>query len=505
MKGSLLQIPIPNSIQDDSLIGSLFTLAKDSFVYLIGTVVVGLGNFILVPLYTRYLPPAEFGVYSLLDVTILVVVTITQLGLGVSYLKWYAEIGESKRADLLGSVLLVGTTSAIVGGSLVTIVMVSPLGGQWLQTEERSFAWIMAPIVMLENVQGLLLADLRARRKSVAFSLGGITRLLAIVGASLWFIVIQKEGVNGVFLGRLVGDGIGVLVLLFLCFHSAVPGFARSIIAPMIRYGLPLVWSAFMGMMLDASGRYFLGHYSTMEQVGFYGAAIKIGNIFQMLVYQPFGVAWGGLMFQIAKWPNARVIYSKILVYVFVISLSAAFILALFTSTLFAVFATETYAPAMAVFPLILLVRAINIMEYPAAIGIYLGGHTKYFGLIYSIGLAVNVAGNYVLTPAYGMFGAAWAWLVAWMTITLLMAWIGQRYYPLHYDWKLFAFPIILWGLFLMDNGKVLLGFREPIQFLLALIVVLGVGVFLARDVRNAYKYVIRERPGCEDSSGRSI
>ncbi len=480
----------------DPVLSAFFALAGDSAVYLAGSVVIGLGNFVLIPLYTRYLAPAEFGVYALVDVLILILVTVTQLGLGVSYLKWFADLGETQRGTILVSSLVSGLSAALLGGGLLSIAVAGPMGERWLQTADRGFAWTLVLIVALENVQGLFLSDLRARRKSVAFSASAVIRLLAIVGASLWFIVGQKQGVAGVFLGRLVGDGVSVLVLATFSLRSTRLGFAWPVVGSMVRYGLPLTWSALMGMLLDASGRYFLSHYSTMEQVGFYGAAIKIANVFQMLVNQPFGVAWGGLMFQIVKWPNARLVYSKILAYVFVLSLVIAFILVLFTPTLFAIFATAAYAPAMVVFPLILLVRAINIMEYPMAIGIYLAGRTKWFVLIYLVGVVINVLVNYLLVPTYGMFGAAWAWLVAWMVITGLMAWIGQHYYPLHYEWKLLLIPIVLWGFIFLGEHSLapdLANFYWPSRIVLALVVIFGVVGLLVQDFWLSRKRVLSE------------
>jgi O-antigen/teichoic acid export membrane protein len=475
-------------VEGDPLVKALFALAGDSLVYLAGAAMIGLGNFVLVPLYTRYLAPAEFGVYALVDISALILVTVTQLGFGVSYLKWFAKVGRLRRGELLGSTLTIGALAAIVGGGLLAMAIARPLGEQWLQTTDRGFAWMLLPMVVLENSQGLLLTDLRARRQAIAFSFSAVVRLLTIVGASLWFIVVQDQGIIGIFLGRLAGDGISVLLLTTFCLRSTAPRLAWSIVKPMALYGLPLVWSALIGIMLDASGRYFLSHYSTLEQVGFYSAAIKICNIFQMLVRKPFGVAWGGLMFQIIKWPNARMVYSKILAYVFVLSLAAALILVLFTPTLFAIFATAAYGPAMMVFPWILLVRAINIMEYPTAIGFYLSGRTKWFALIYSVGLGVNLAANYLLVPTYGMFGAAWAWLVAWAIITGLMAWIGQRHYPLHYEWKLLMLALCLWGLVLVVGRHHMSAKMTPGSLLTAagisLVVLVAVSLFLRRDFR---------------------
>ena len=498
MKLTRLRALLAEKGAGDPVLSALFTLAGDSAVYLAGSVMVGLGNFVLVPLYTRYLTPAEFGIYALVDVTILVLVTVTQLGLGVSYLKWFADLGEEQRDIILGSSLVLGILAALLAGSFLSIAVAGSLGERWLQTAERGFAWTLLPIIVLENVQGLFFSDLRARRKSFAFSASAAIRLLAILAASLWFIVAQRQRVAGVFLGRLVGDSIGVLMLATFSLRSIRLGFAWSVVSSMVRYGLPLTWSALMAMMLDASGRYFLSQYSTMEQVGFYGAAIKIGNIFQMLVNQPFGVAWGGLMFQIVKWPNARTIYSKIFAYVFLFSSASALILALFTPTLFAIFTTATYAPAMAVFPMILLVRAVNIMEYPTAIGIYLAGRTKWFAVIYSVGVGINVLANYLLVPIYGMFGAAWAWLVAWMVIIGLMARIGQCYYPLNYNWRSFLFPVVLWS-FIIASGQwflLVLDSYPLLQFLLAFQVVISVSALLVQDARATRKRLFQEKSG---------
>jgi len=83
----------------DPVMMALLALARDSLVYLAGAAMIGLGNFVLVPLYTRYLAPAEFGVYALVDIIVLILVTVTQLGFGVSYLKWFADVGRSRRGE----------------------------------------------------------------------------------------------------------------------------------------------------------------------------------------------------------------------------------------------------------------------------------------------------------------------------------------------------------------------------------------------------------------------
>lgn len=202
-------------------------------------------------------------------------------------------------------------------------------------------------------------------------------------------------------------------------------------------------------------------------------------------------------MFQIVKWPNARFVYSKILSYLLVVSLSTALLFVLFTPLLFSIFATDSYAAATAVFPFVLLVRAVQVMEYLTAVGIYLSGRTKHFALIYTIGLASNIAANYVVTPAYGMFGAAWAWLIAWMLITSLMLWVGHRYYPLDYYWKLALIPVTLWVLVLFNVWWLLpvLSVHLLVQLLLAFILIASVGLLLISDIRVGRKKIAEEKP----------
>src|SRR5690242_16047200 len=134
-----------------------------------------------------------------------------------------------------------------------------------------------------------------------------------------------------------------------------------------------------------------------------------------MLISQPFGIAWGGLMFHVVKWPNAREVYSKIFTYVLVVSLVVGLCISIFTEQLFHIFATKAYAPAMTIFPLVLLVRVVGILEYPAAIGIYLGERTHWFALIYSVGITLTLAGNIAFDRKYGFWGATGAWLFGWV------------------------------------------------------------------------------------------
>src|SRR6266853_5554182 len=104
---------------------ALVSLAGDSALYLAGGILVGLGNVVLIPLYTRLLPPRAFGVFALIDVVILMVVTVSLLRMDVSYLKWFADLSPEARKELLGSALLTGLTASTVDGAFLFLTAAS--------------------------------------------------------------------------------------------------------------------------------------------------------------------------------------------------------------------------------------------------------------------------------------------------------------------------------------------------------------------------------------------
>jgi O-antigen/teichoic acid export membrane protein len=479
---------LPERLKREPIGAALLSLASDSTVYLVGGVLIGLGNIVLVPLYTRTLSPREFGVYALIEVTVLLLVAISALKLDVSYLKWFADLVPSRRGELLGSTLLTGLGVSLLSGLILSFSVAGRLGEFWLRTSTHSYAWLLCPIVILENLQALLMTDLRARRRPVPYSVSGLLRLVGMVVASYYFLSIRQMGLHGLFLGRLIGDALAVGYLSIVCLRSVVWKVVPSLTVPMIRFGLPLIWSVFAVMLQDASGRYFLSRYGTLEEVGLLAAAIKIAGVFQMLVAQPFGVAWGGVLFQIVKGRDAQIIYSKILAYVYVVSLGMALILTIFAPTLFRVFTAPAYYSAIAFLPLILLVRAMNVIEQPAATGIYLSGETGIFAVIYSLTLALNLLLLYVLVPRYGATGVAWAWLLAWACVPILNLFVGQRTYRLSFNWKLALFPLLPWAFILPRLSPTLVIWRSAhfaIECALSGLVTLFTAGLLAYDFHS--------------------
>ncbi len=103
-------------------------MLADSAQYLVGPALLSLASVALVPLYTRQLTPAEFGVYALVDVSVLGLLIIASLGLNVAYLKWFAVAKPSEVPALFSEMLLAGGVAATILGAAFSFLVHIPLG-----------------------------------------------------------------------------------------------------------------------------------------------------------------------------------------------------------------------------------------------------------------------------------------------------------------------------------------------------------------------------------------
>jgi O-antigen/teichoic acid export membrane protein len=468
----------------------LQNLLGDSAQYFAGLVLMGVASTILLPLYMRYLSPAQFGLYALTEVTCLALIIVAGLGFNTSYLKWFAEENSRDSSRLLGSMLITSGLVAIGMGGVLTAAMRSDAGVRLLGGPTKEFAYLLMPLVFLESIYASFETHLRARRRPTSISVAAVIRLVAIALASIWLIAFQHRGLVGLFEGRVLGDLTGLLTNLLYCWRDLSVRFSRHLSTSMLRYGMPLVVTALMMLGLDAAGRYLLNTYGSLDQVGLYTAGIKISNLMRVLFVAPLGAAWGGLIFQIAKKPNAQFIFSKLFGYIFLVSAAISLTLAFLTPTLFAVFSAASYRPAMPLVPWLLLVQVVSITQCPVSTGMYVGNATRWLIPIYGAGLALDVVLCRVLIPRYGMYGAAWAWLIGWIVICMLMMVVGQRHYPLRFEWEPIAISVSLCSVVPMIRHMGLLNLDRKslvIQAVCSIAAVAIVAMYVVRDVRKSH------------------
>jgi O-antigen/teichoic acid export membrane protein len=473
------------AIEEHPLLASLFPLVQQSAIYLIGAALVGLGNFALVPLYTRYLSAEEFGVYALVEISLFMAVTTTQLGLGTTYVRWFAETEAERRGELLGSCGTAALVAALAGGSLL-VALTGPSGLRWFAALQQ-LRWMLLPVVVFRNLQGLLFCALQAAQRATAYVTAAVARLMFLSGSGIWFVVLHHRGIVGVLESWLVGDALCFAVLLGFCVPGQRLKVRFSALRPMLRYGAPLVWSAFMALLLDAAGRFFLANDRSLAEVALYVVGIKITNIISMGFLQPFASAWGGIVFPIAHRPNAPLTYTKMLGYALIILMLLVAVMILFGPFLVVLFAGRAYLGAVRLLPWLLLPVAFRLFEYWSSLPLYLTYKTQWIGALATVGVLSCAGLNAVLAPRLGALGAALAWAGALGVNIALMTVVSRRYYVLPVDLRTMGFVASLW-LMAMGGSRMILTLTPALGLgaaaAMSVLLVAACAWYFRRDVR---------------------
>jgi O-antigen/teichoic acid export membrane protein len=460
----------------------ILRLVRHSAVYGIGHIITRALGFLLLPLYTNTIPPGEFGKAALIFSFLAIMNVFYGYGMDVAFLRYVAlQDDERKQRELFStafwSLLLTSLAFSVLIFTLKSRISVLIFG----QTGEERLIELSAGILLFDALALIPFMALRAREKSVPFVVLKLANVLVNVGANIWFIVLLKRGVEGIFLANLLSSSLTFFFLApvwlrFLTFYFG-PGDYRE----MLRFGLPYIPSGLAVVAIDLIDRFILEKLTDIETTGLYSAGYKLG-MFMALFIAAFRFAWHPFFLSTSKQPNAKEIFARILTY-FVLACSLVFLVIsffideivrfnLFGITLFG----REYWQSTSIVPLILLSYVFYGIYVNFLIGIYLEKKTHWLPFITGAATLINIASNLLLIPWLGMMGSAWATVLAYGSMALILYLKVRPIYPVPYEWGRLV-HLSIWTAFIFFAQRYLLPPAVSIKSLL--LVAYIVGLFL--------------------------
>jgi len=407
-------------------------LLTANLIYAMGNAANSAALFLLVPYLVNVLTPEEYGVWALLEIAIQFLNMLTLAGLEVGLMReyWFLADGE-ERTRLAGSVLF---TVTLWGGVLFAIgtALVLISGTPSFPGAPRAFIWALG-ISWVEAVFYIFLTLFRIREHAILYVMLSVGRMVLFMGVAIGFVQLGY-GLSGALFGRLSGTLLMLIPAIILGFRYISPHIDRKHLIPVIRYGLPLFPTNLASYVLFGSDRYVLQHFATLEDVAVYTFAYKLAAVLDVLITRPFAIDWAPRRFKIATQRDAPSQYARILLFYLWAAVAFSLLIIALTPLFYRWLAPQEYWPGMKVVPVILLAYLIYGLSYPLNIGIMLKDRTHYLPMIGWIAAAVCLGLNFWWIPAFGMWGAAWATVVAYIIWTGGIAWVSLRLYPVKYS-----------------------------------------------------------------------
>ena len=434
------------------MLSDIKSLLRHSSIYGISNLLQKGIGFIMIPVYTHYLTPRDYGILELMDLTINIIAMVMGMRLGSAIIRYYHhyENPEDKQEVFSTAMIFVLFSTVVLVCGLEFFAR--PISGIVLGSPDYfRYFQIMFISMGFQTIATVPENWLLTQKKSLAYSLISIGTLFSYLSLNILFIVIYRMGVMGMLLSMIITKFLNTSSLLILIRKDICFSFSWEKLSHMIRFGLPLIPESFCMFIIHFSDRFFVQNFCQLDQLGQYSLGYKFGMMLSYLVAEPFFRIWNTQRFEIAKKDNSQYTFSRFFTYFSFIMFFGALGISIFIEEVIYVMAPEEYQGASAIVFLIVLSYVFYGMSDYLRLGIMLTYKTKYAAYINMVSAVLNLIFNWYFIRNYGIMGAAVSTLLTFFCHCLFTLVISQKLYYIPLEYKrtviLFAVSGIIYGL----------------------------------------------------------
>lgn len=424
-------------------------------------------GFISLPIITRGLGPAGYGVVNLVLSMLVLLAAVSKLGLSHASIRFAGRPQEGKEREertLQTSLLIASTVSAITvcalliglvhvfmsgritAGSKSDAILSVVLGGH----DTAPYMVLAALWVLPKTITAVLAALQRAERRSkeaTAYSVAlRYASLVCGVGALLAFHTVTALLVGGIVAECLVT--MYYLVGWWRSHHLSIGLFSMAPVRMALSYGVPLIVYEVAAVMVAYCDKFIIRYFCGKDAVGVYGQGYGIAELLPMLLAFPVEMVVTPHCFRL--WENEGPARTA----EFLAKSAARYAIAVFpVLALFCVAAPaavlvisgQKFAGAERVVPWVVAGLALTSVFCPmVAVGFLVVKRTKAFTSIMVAAVVVNAALNWVLVPKMGYVGGGVATFITYAVVLVTTGIGASRYLRVHWEWVSMARAVVL-------------------------------------------------------------
>ncbi|AHC16486.1 lipopolysaccharide biosynthesis protein [Salinispira pacifica] len=410
-------------------------------IYSLGEVLVKASGFFLIPIYTRVLTPADFGIVGYLQVILQIVTVVVGFGFNGAQTRYYYE----NKANIQNIGRFNFTINLIpIGFGLIVVLPLAILSSKydWTIGSARipfhPYLILTLGTVVLQVMANNAVAYYKAQQRFSITAVLQVFRFLLITGATLYLVLARDMGA----LGRVGGLFLGMAGFVLISFQGYAKNFvfkpSKSALIYAFSFGGPIVVHLLAANIHNALDRVILEKFVSIEELGIYTLGFTIGNAMAILV-TAFNQAYQPSYFQLMsssaedKSEKTLKIFKIWLALITLIAVSGIVLGKPFIS----IFAGADFQRTIEIFPLIIISFFASSFYYFFSAPIFFFKKTVYLPLITGTSAVLNIILNFILIPIYGISGAAIATIISHVMQSVLAFFIGNRLYkvswPLHW------------------------------------------------------------------------
>ncbi len=421
---------------------TLRKLAGQTAIYGGSTIIGRLLNYILVPFYTSFFTPAEYGGVSILYSYVAFFTVLLLAGMETTFFR-FVNKSDDKASTFNQTFSIVLLINIIV---LIGLVGFSQSIANWLNHPEYKWYVIwFAFVLVFDSTSSLLMAKLRFLEQPKRFAKIQLSSIGTNIVLTLFFLYFFVEegsgmGIGYIFLANLFSSAIKPILLYKELLQIRLV-WDRVVVKNMTVFAFPLIVAGFAGIVNELIDRILLskmliepnGLEYAESQVGIYSANYKLSILISLFI-QAFRYAAEPFFFAQAKSNDKDKIYARVMTY-FVMVVTLIFLVISLNLPIFKWFIPNSnYWEGLKIVPILLLANVFLGIYYNQSIWYKLAEKTR-FGAYISIGGAMlTLTLNLLLIPFIGYMGSAITTLIVYFSMMVASYILGQKYYPIKYN-----------------------------------------------------------------------
>mgnify|MGYP001380607738 FL=1 len=461
-------------------------LLEDSVVYGLTPVLSKAMSFLLLPVYTRYLSPSEYGILAILLAISIISSTICSHGMASGVFKFhsYKRIDTSLNPVNLPSLY---KSTAVIATLLVSLIVLlilvfyrQTLSLQFFDGTDivNEFTAILLYSFLSCNLS-VPFAIFSAKREKKRVVTLNFVRMIVSILVTLLMLIYYGQGLYGYIIGLVSGELIVLIILSPVISKLFREGFNLKKYFELVKYSISFVPHRLMGIVMMYVGIYFINIHAGTNELGLYSIAEKI-TLPMMIIIGSVQQAWATIKFEIiAAEKKPFEVISKILSGYILILIVLYVLVSLWGGFLLPILVSDVFREASYYIPFLALIHISNAVYFIYASAIEVGKSTYLLPLSSLSGLVTTTFLSYKFIPIYGPAAAALALSFGWITMALVVNLISKRQIKikLKYLVVLFSTLVLILVFKYVSPHDVYLSIIGTLIFLLLFI------VFFRRDI----------------------
>jgi len=405
-------------------------LFSESAIYALGPTLTTAVGFVLIPMYTSYLTPGDYGKLEFVIAISVFLGPVISGGLVSAFWKYGTAPSECEKSLVLFNCLISQLTiCAVLILAANVLLWISPA------SEILQLLSLYTIVLIARVIQRIVYLEFQSSHKSFMYVALSVITALLIAAANVVMVAFLHQGVRGIIMGNMMGTLLGCVLFLPCYWKAFKVSVDFGLLKKLYEFGAPLAFANMSFLVLSTSDRFFISKFAGTDDLGLYGYGFRFASLLSTFVIAPFFLGFNPMRWEVYARDDAQNIFAR-LYSLILVGMVSAYFLVVAAGVVLGTFMTSNpeFSEGLRATPLIAFSMLLQGLYYFRSMGLLFEKRTSTIFVIVLASSCCSLLLNLLLVPLFGYMGAAAVSVFAYFVMFLMCSWQSQKHYPITVD-----------------------------------------------------------------------